>query len=98
MAKKAVEEYPRNGAYLDTLGWAYFRTGDLDNARKYLRRAEKLIPDDSTIQEHVGDLLDREGDRAGAVARWQRALTLKPDEPAKIEEKLRRARQALKQE
>jgi Flp pilus assembly protein TadD len=98
MAKKAVEEYPRNGAYLDTLGWAYFRTGDLDNARKYLRRAEKLIPDDSTIQEHVGDLLDREGDRAGAVARWQRALTLKPDEPAKIEDKLRRARQALKQE
>ncbi len=56
MLLKAVEQDPTSGAYLDSLGWVYFRLGDLDLAEKHLLDAVKLEPFDATLQEHLGDL------------------------------------------
>ena len=36
---KALELSPENGAYLDSLGWVYFRMGRLPEAEENLRRA-----------------------------------------------------------
>jgi Flp pilus assembly protein TadD len=72
--QRALKEDPDNGAYLDSLGWAYFRRGNLDEAEKYLVAAVKQLPDNSEIQEHLGDLLARRGRFADAVAAWTRAL------------------------
>jgi tetratricopeptide (TPR) repeat protein len=92
MLEKAVAREPRNGAYLDSLGWVYFRLGRLDAAAKNLSEAHRRDPEDATIEEHLGDLADRMGKREEAVAHWERALTLKPDEPDKVRQKLDRAR------
>ena len=44
LVQRALKEEPDNGAYLDSLGWAYFRRGNLDEAEKYLVAAVKQTP------------------------------------------------------
>ncbi|HMF09115.1 MAG TPA: tetratricopeptide repeat protein, partial [Thermoanaerobaculia bacterium] len=96
MLEKAVEREPRNGAYRDSLGWVYFRLGQLDIAERNLREAHRTDPDDPTIEEHLGDLAEKQGSFQRAVEHWQRALTLKPEEPEKIRAKLQRYQTANK--
>ncbi|HWZ85038.1 MAG TPA: tetratricopeptide repeat protein, partial [Thermoanaerobaculia bacterium] len=48
MLEKAVARDPRNAAYLDSLGWAYFRLGQLPVAEKNLREAYRREPADPT--------------------------------------------------
>jgi tetratricopeptide (TPR) repeat protein len=50
--KKAVDLKPQNPAYLDSLGWAYFKNGELLEARTWLRRAMEAAPDKREIKEH----------------------------------------------
>ena len=51
--KKAVDLKPNNPAYLDSLGWAYFKNGELLEARTWLRRAIQAAPDVKEIKEHL---------------------------------------------
>jgi tetratricopeptide (TPR) repeat protein len=90
LLEKAVAREPRNGAYLDSLGWVYFRLGRLEKAQTYLAEAKQREPDDPTIEEHLGDLSERQGDVAKAIAHWERALELKHEEPDKVRQKLAR--------
>jgi Flp pilus assembly protein TadD len=90
LLEKAVGREPRNGAYLDSLGWVYFRMGKLETAQTNLLEAHRREPDDPTIEEHLGDLSERQGNVARAVSHWERALTLKPEEPDKVRKKLAR--------
>ncbi|HTO76283.1 MAG TPA: tetratricopeptide repeat protein [Thermoanaerobaculia bacterium] len=95
MLQKAVAREPRNGAYLDSLGWACFRLGRMDAAERNLLEAHRREPDDPTIEEHLGDLQARQGNVERAIAHWERALTLKPEEPEKIRQKLAQSRARL---
>ena len=91
LIQKAVNLDPGNGAYLDSLGWAYFQLGNLDLAARNLREASELNPDDPTIEEHLGDLCEKQGEVGKARDHWKKALTLKPEDGGKkLEEKLRR--------
>jgi tetratricopeptide (TPR) repeat protein len=90
LLEKAVAREPRNGAYLDSLGWVYFRLGRLEKAQSCLAEAKQREPDDPTIEEHLGDLSERQGDISKAIAHWERALELKHDEPDKVRQKLAR--------
>jgi Flp pilus assembly protein TadD len=93
LLEKAVAREPRNGAFQDSLGWAYFRLGRLEEAEKHLLEAHRGEPEDATIEEHLGDLFEKRGNVAEAISHWQRALTLKPEEPEKIRQKVGRARE-----
>jgi tetratricopeptide (TPR) repeat protein len=90
LLEKAVAREPRNGAYLDSLGWVYFRLGRLEKAQSYLLAAKQHEPDDPTIEEHLGDLSERQGDIQRAIAHWEHALELKHEEPEKVRQKLAR--------
>jgi tetratricopeptide (TPR) repeat protein len=74
LVRRALETEPTNGAYLDSLGWAHFRRGDLDDAQKYLAAAAQRLPASSEIQDHLGDVYARRGQLQEAVAAWTRAL------------------------
>jgi tetratricopeptide (TPR) repeat protein len=87
MLNRAVTLEPGNGAYLDSLGWAYFRQGKLDLAEKYLNNAAKILPRDATVHEHLGDVLAKRGDTNRALSLYRVALTLDPE--SKDEAKLR---------
>jgi tetratricopeptide (TPR) repeat protein len=87
MLQKAVTAEPRNGAYIDSLGWVYFRQGKLDLAQKYLEDAALLLPRDATVHEHLADVFAKRGDVARALELYRAALKLEPE--AKDEAKLR---------
>ncbi|MDR3160763.1 MAG: tetratricopeptide repeat protein [Spirochaetaceae bacterium] len=58
--RKAVDRKPQNPAYLDSLGWAYFKNGETQEARVWLRRALEAAPHEQEIKKHmrtvVGDV------------------------------------------
>jgi tetratricopeptide (TPR) repeat protein len=74
MIKRAVELEPQNGAYLDSLGWVYFKLANYDQAEDYLRRAAEKTPNDATIQDHLGELYAKTGKLKLAAMHWERAL------------------------
>ena len=87
MLNRAVSQEPRNGAYVDSLGWVYFQQGKLDLAEKYLTDATRLLPRDATVHEHLGDVFAKRGDVHRALDLYRAALTLEPE--PKDEAKLR---------
>jgi Flp pilus assembly protein TadD len=80
MLQKAVELRPRDGFIIDSLGWAYFKIGRMDEAVVWLDRAVEAEPGDPVINEHLGDAFWRTGRIREARFQWQRALTLSPDD------------------
>jgi TonB family protein len=87
MIQRAVDASPKNGAYLDSLGWAYFKLGKLDEAERYLTEAARWYIGSATVQEHLGDVYDRLGKKEMARTTWQKALFFSTD--AKQSERLR---------
>jgi len=77
----AVALSPGSGGIVDSLGWAYFRAGDLTRAATFLEQASRLEPEDPEILEHVGDLYAKRGERAKALETYRRAQRGKPSEP-----------------
>lgn len=90
LLEKAVKLEPQNGAYVDSLGWVYFRMGKLDLAEQHLSEAARLIPRDPTIQAHLGDVYMKKGQPAKALERYRAALDLRPakDDEAEIRTKI----------
>jgi tetratricopeptide (TPR) repeat protein len=79
MIRKALEIEPENGAYLDSLGWYYFKKGDFARAITELLHAADLInPPDPVVYEHIGDTYRSLGNGPQALNYWQKALTLDP--------------------
>jgi Flp pilus assembly protein TadD len=74
MVSKALELDPENAAYLDSLGWVYYRQGKLEEAETYLLRAIEKYSKDATVHDHLGDVYLKRGKVKEAVAQWQRAL------------------------
>lgn len=79
MLTRAVGHDPDNGAYIDSLGWVYFRLGQLDLAEKYLTDATRLLPRDPTVHEHLGDVLAKRGDMQRALQLYRTAVDLDPE-------------------
>ncbi len=73
--KRAVDLDPANGAYLDSLGWAYFRLGKYELAEDNLMKASQKINTDPTVHDHLGDLYQKTGRLKLAATNWERALT-----------------------
>src|SRR6204780_2439243 len=72
--KTAVSLEPTNGAYLDSLGWAYFKLGKYDLAEENLTKASLRMGSDPTVQDHLGDLYQKTGRLKLAAAHWERAV------------------------
>jgi len=72
--QKALQVEPNNGAYLDSLGWAYYKMNRLDLAQPPLEKAARLISNDPTILEHLGHVYVGLGKKKEAQQEWERAL------------------------
>jgi tetratricopeptide (TPR) repeat protein len=108
MIKKAVDREPANGAFLDSLGWAYFKLGKYDLAEDNLLKASQhVMGADPTVQEHLGDLYQKTGRLKLAASHWERAVaewsrTVGPEVDqealAKVQKKLESAKVRLAKE
>lgn len=76
MAKIAVQKEPNNGAYLDTIGWVYFKLGNYEEARIWIEKAISVGRESPAVLEHLGDVYHKLGKREKALEYWQRALQL----------------------
>ena len=96
LVQRALDEDPGNPAYLDSLGWAHFRRGDLNQAEKYLSSAAEQLPLNSVVQDHLGDLLAGQDRWLDAIAAWTRALAGDGGiDRAVVEGKIQRARSKI---
>jgi tetratricopeptide (TPR) repeat protein len=74
LVQRALEIEPGNPSFLDSLGWAYYQQGKLDLADPPLTEAASKLPNNSVIQDHLGDLRFKQRRFSDATAAWQRAL------------------------
>jgi Flp pilus assembly protein TadD len=77
---KSLAINPHAGLAYHKLGTAYVRLGQLERALPFLRRAVELI-EDARCLDSLGEALFLRGDYAGAVASFQAALRLAPEDP-----------------
>lgn len=98
LLQRAVKVEPGNPSFLDSLGWAFFKQGRFELADPPLSEAAQKMPDNSVIQDHLGDLRFRQHRFAEAVVAWERALAGDGEsiDRAVIEKKLRDAQSRLK--
>jgi tetratricopeptide (TPR) repeat protein len=95
LIKKALDMDPRNPAYIDSLGWYYFKKGDLAQAVETLKKAAATIqPEDAVVDEHLGDAYSASNDTPHALDYWQRASSI-DKENKEIAVKIAGARQKL---
>lgn len=101
MIQKAVDQDPNNGAYLDSLGWVYYRLGKLPEAEENMRRAVELTPHDPTMRDHYAEVLFKASKVREAITQWEASLRewqtsspadLDSAEVAKVKDKLENAR------
>jgi tetratricopeptide (TPR) repeat protein len=88
LIERAHKLSPEDPFILDSMGWALYRLGRLDEAEKYLQRALDGRPD-AEIAAHLGEVLWRKGDRDRARAVWNAQLATHPDN-AVLKETVRR--------
>jgi Flp pilus assembly protein TadD len=58
MVQKAVQLDPQNGAYLDSLGWVYFKMGQYALAEANLRKATERMGNDPAVHDHLAEPAD----------------------------------------
>ena len=101
MIQKAVEMEPMNGAYLDSLGWVYFKLGEYELAEENLRQAVERDRTDPTVHDHLGELYAKTNRIRLAAAQWELSISeyakapaadVEPGDVAKVQRKLESAR------
>ena len=78
LTKQAVALKPSNGYYIDSLGWAMFKSGLLTEALTEMKRAVALAGDDPVLYEHLGDIYAKQRNLSDAREAWLHALELDP--------------------
>ncbi len=104
MIERAMKLDPNNYAYLDSLGWVYYRQNKLPEAEQQLTRSLQISSKDATIHDHLGDVYFKEGKIKEAILQWQSSLKewnngpaaeAEPEDVAKVQKKLDTARVRL---
>lgn len=88
MIQKAVEAQPQDGYIVDSLGWAFYKLGRIDEAVQTLERAVLLRPNDPELNDHLGDAYWTAGRKLEARFQWNVAAAM--DEDGHVKERVAR--------
>jgi len=106
LVQQALKEDPYNGAYLDSLGWIYFKQNKLSASETTLRKAVARERHDATIHSHLGDLYAKMGRSELAAAEWEKSLLewhrslpadMEADKVAELEKKISQSKHRVAQ-
>ena len=76
MAKKAIELEPNNAAYLDTIGWIYYKMDNVEKALNFIRKSVELDNNNAVVLEHLGDVLFSNNQIEEAMLFYLKALDI----------------------
>ena len=79
MAKKAIDLEPDNAAYLDTIGWIYYKMDNIEKALSFIRKSVELDNDNAIVLEHLGDVLIANNQVEEAIIFYLKALDIDKD-------------------
>lgn len=70
----------------DSYGWARYKLGDLEGAKRYIEQSRKELAPNThwEIEDHLGDIYWHLGDKEAAREAWQNALEDYPAEDKRI--------------
>lgn len=88
LVTRALEISPNKGHMIDSLGWIYYKRGNLDKALEFLHRATQLISDDPTVMEHLGDVYNDKGNTLKALEYYEKSLGLNLEEDKELKERV----------
>lgn len=74
LAEEAISYQPENAAYLDTIGWIYFKRGEYEEAREFIQRSVDTGESGPEVYEHLGDVHEALGNIDEAIRWWNKAL------------------------
>lgn len=95
MIQEALILRPDDGYITDSLGWAYFQMGNVEQAFTYLTRANRLVPGEPTILDHLGEVLLHRGDVKGALRCFEQAIEAGKKKKDPDEKELERIREKI---
>ncbi len=77
LVRRALELQPENPAFLDSMGWYFYRAGKYDRAlAQLLQAAAGMKRDDATVFEHIGDTHLKLDNAAQALVYWSKAVSV----------------------
>ncbi|MBP6217687.1 MAG: tetratricopeptide repeat protein [Oligoflexales bacterium] len=90
LLQKALVLKPKDGLYLDSLGWIYYKKGDLDKAQDLLEQAIEIEANEPALYEHLADLYLKKKNVDKARQYLEEALTrkLEKEDLIRLEKKL----------
>jgi tetratricopeptide (TPR) repeat protein len=85
MSQKAVEGQPDNAAFLDTMGWIYFKLGKYEEAKVYIEKSIEIEKISPVVLEHLGDVYLKLNNVEKALNYWIDSLNINPENKSLIE-------------
>ena len=79
LVRRALKSVPKSGAYLDSLGFIYFKQGKLDAAIENLEQALHYLPDTPEILIHLAEAYLGKGLKQKALQTLEQAVLLEPN-------------------
>ncbi|UTO27782.1 tetratricopeptide repeat protein [Bartonella harrusi] len=89
MLQKASALQSQNSHILDSLGWAYYKLKQYNQAAQILETAVKLQPEDPTLNDHLGDAYWKIGRKREAMFQWNHAIDGEAKDSKQIRKKLK---------
>ncbi|MDQ6986404.1 MAG: tetratricopeptide repeat protein [Mariprofundaceae bacterium] len=89
LIRRALDKRPDNGYYLDSLAWVHYKRTEYAKALLVQRKAVDIVPDDSIMHEHLGDILWKNGKTDEARSAWKKAVQLGHDSSRRMQQKIK---------
>ncbi len=81
LIEKALKAEPKNGAFLDSLGWVLFKLHQPKQALDYILKACELLEEpDATVFDHLGDIYAALQQPDKAREAWRKSLAVEPND------------------
>lgn len=88
LIREALLAKPGSGHIIDSLGWVFYKKGQYDKAVAELERAHRIMPQDGTVAEHLGDAYFQQKRYRDALRIYRRALELENANPPELRKKI----------
>ena len=82
LAENAISIEPDNAAFLDTIGWIYFKLGTYRKAEEFIEKSLSINDNNPVILEHLGDIYLKLNKSTEAVSVYEKILQIDSENQA----------------